>query len=113
MGYEIKNQKKSINISILNNEWIDKEEENTKKWYEVVKLYTKLQTESSFRDLTEDDLEQFVQKCRDFLYDDTLPKGVRMSRFEFININLMELSNYVKEMIYLKYYDKLITPPTD
>lgn len=113
MGYEIKNQKKSINISILNNEWIDKEEENTKKWYEVVNLYNKLKTEIGFRDLTEDDLEQFVQKCRDFLYDDTLPRGVRMSRFEFININLMELSNYVKEMIYLKYYDKLITQPTD
>lgn len=113
MGYEIKNQNKSINISILNNEWIDKEEENTKKWYEVVKLYNELKTEIGFRDLTENDLEQFVQKCREFLYDDTLPKGVRMSRFEFININLMELSNYVKEMIYLKYYDKLITPPTD
>lgn len=113
MGYEIKNQKKSINISILNNEWIDKMEENTKKWEEVAKLYNKLKTEMGFRDLTEDDLEQFVQKCRDFLYDNTLPRGVRMSRFEFININLMELSNYVKEMIYLKYYDKLITQPTD
>lgn len=113
MEYEIKNQEKSINISILNNEWIDKEEENTKKWYEVVSLYNKLKTESGFRELTENDLEQFVQKCRDFLYDNTLPKGVRMSRFEYININLMELSNYVKEMIYLKYYDKLITPPTD
>lgn len=113
MGYEIKNEKKSITISILNNEWIDKMEENTKKWEEVAKLYNKLKTEMGFRDLTEDDLEQFVQKCRDFLYDNTLPRGVRMSRFEFININLMELSNYVKEMIYLKYYDKLITQPTD
>lgn len=113
MGYEIKNEKKAITISILNNEWIDKMEENTKKWEEVAKLYNKLKTEMCFRELTENDLEQFVQKCRDFLYDNTLPKGVRMSRFEFIDMNLMELSNYVKEMIYLKYYNKLITPPTD
>lgn len=113
MGYEIKNEKKSINISILNNEWIDKEEENTKKWYGVVNLYNELKTEMGFRELKEDDIEQFVQKCRDFLYDDTLPRGVRMSRFEYIDRNLMELSNYVKEMIYLKYYNKLITPPTD
>lgn len=114
MGYEIKNQKKSRNISILNNEWIDKEEENTKKWYEIGKLYNKLKTETGFRDLTENDLEQFVQMCRDFLYDNTLPRGVRMSRFEYIDKNLMKLSSYVKEMfIYLKYYNKLITPPTD
>lgn len=113
MGYEIKNEKKSITISILNNEWIDKEEENTKKWGEVANLYNKLKTEMGFRELKEDDIEQFVQKCRDFLYDDTLPRGVRMSRFEYIDRNLMELSNYVKEMIYLKYYNKLITPPTD
>ena len=113
MGYEIKNEKKSITISILNNEWIDKEEENTKKWGEVANLYNELKTEMGFRELKEDDIEQFVQKCRDFLYDDTLPRGVRMSRFEYIDRNLMELSNYVKEMIYLKYYNKLITPPTD
>lgn len=113
MGYEIKNEKKSMNISILNDEWIDKEEENTKKWYGVVNLYNELKTEMGFRELKEDDIEQFVQKCRDFLYDDTLPRGVRMSRFEYIDRNLMELSNYVKEMIYLKYYNKLITPPTD
>ena len=93
--------------------WDKKQAQNTRGWIEIVNFFHDLGHISGFRDLTEDDLEQFVQKCRDFLYDDTLPRGVRKSRFEIADELLMKLSKTVKNMIYLKYYNKLITPPTD
>lgn len=96
-----------------NDLWDKKQAQNTRGWIEIVNFFHDLGHISGFRDLTEDDLEQFVQKCRDFLYDDTLPRGVRKSRFEIADELLMRLSKKVKDMVYLKYYNKLITPPTD
>lgn len=96
-----------------NDLWDKKQAQNTRGWIEIVRFFHDLGHISGFRDLTEDDLEEFVQKCRDFLYDDTLPRGVRKSRFEMIDEFLMKLSKKVKDMIYLKYYNKLIIPPTD
>ena len=100
-------------ICYQNDLWEEKVAQNTKKWIEVINYFHKLVQENNLRDLTEDDLEQFVQKCRDFLYDDTLPKGVRKHRVEIADEMLMKLSKKVKDFIYLKYYGELITPPTD
>lgn len=114
MGYRsCKENLPSSVISYQNDLWEEKVEQNTKKWIDVVNFYHTLVHESGLRDLTEDDLEQFVQKCRDFLYDDTLPRGVRKSRLEIADEFLMKLSAKVQDFIYLKYYSKLITPPTD
>lgn len=96
-------------ISYQNDLWEEKVAQNTKKWIGVINYFHKLVQESNLRDLTEDDLEQFVQKCRDFLHDDTLPRGVRKHRVEIADEMLMKLSKTVKDMIYLKYYNKLIT----
>ena len=114
MGYRsCKENLPSSVISYQNDLWEEKVEQNTKKWFDVVNFYHTLVHESGLRDLTEDDLEQFVQKCRDFLYDDTLPRGVRKSRLEIADEFLMKLSAKVEDFIYLKYYSKLITPLTD
>lgn len=107
-GYVVSKKSISSIIHFYNDEWEKKVMENTQDWREVVNYFHKLEHEHGLRNLTDNDIELFVQKCKEFLYDETLPRGVRKSRFEIADEMLMKLCKKIEDFSYIKHYNDLI-----
>lgn len=114
-GYTIITKQNEF-ILIDNPHWEDIANLNSHKWKQIVEHYFQLLDKDNVIGLSKSDVELFVKKCNDFLFDKTIPKGVRKMRLEKAESFLMKLcnrANETKDFKYLKYYSDMITPPTD
>lgn len=114
-GYTIITKQNEF-ILIDNPHWEDIANLNSHKWKQIVEHYFQLLDKDNVIGLSKSDVELFVKKCNDFLFDKNIPKGVRKMRLEKAESFLMKLcnrANETKDFKYLKYYSDMITPPTD
>lgn len=114
-GYTIITKQNDF-ILIDNPHWEDVANLNSRKWKQIVEHYYQLLDKDNVVGLSKSDVELFVKKCNDFFFDETVPNGVRKMRLEKAESFLTKLcnrANEIKDFNYLKYYNDMITPPTD
>lgn len=104
-GYTIET-KNNQTIHIENSEWVKVRDEIMHDYIIAEDTYFSLHLLKRSRTLTEDELNDVVEKYKTFLNNNSLPKGVRLSKKETIEKRLMSLCD---DFSYIKFYNKLIS----
>lgn len=108
-GYTIET-KNGKRIQIENDEWREIVDANLAKWNSATNYFFELKHKKSFDIIISDDeIMKLVEMFKDFLYDETLPKGVRLSRLKIAERHLTKIC---EDFSFLKYYNELITKPS-